>query len=373
MADKQCSGVAGKDSAKSSTSKSRKHESKQTPSSADSNNNDKTNPVSDCSTSATGLQMQTIINCLKSVQETQATFLKRLTDVEQKTSDYSYDESYEEFDPTVYLDEEEYEPPEKRMREDSTAESSAASNSRFAALANKFKSEEIVADSIDPILAKSVTDMFRKGMPEELYDKMTKDDACPRPSNCDGLVVVKLDKLIWDVVSPQGRNNDKKMQAIEKSIVKAGVCLTKTMEGIAKLETDCKNSDKNIDMSSILDGCNDALALLGQANLQVNMTRRDFLKPDLRDEYKHLCNHSLPFTDCLFGDDVSKTAREIEECNKMGTRMQFAYPVRARRGRFLLRNRYPVGRRPFGQSLGRGIGSNMASSKNFHRRGAARK
>ena len=43
------------------------------------------------------------------------------------------------------------------------------------------------------------------------------------------------------------------------------------------------------------------------------MTRRYFLKPEIKEDYVHLCNHKFPFTSELFGDDVSKTAREIED------------------------------------------------------------
>ena len=53
------------------------------------------------------------------------------------------------------------------------------------------------------------------------------------------------------------------------------------------------------------------------------MLRRDLLKPELRNEYNHLCTHSLPYTNQLFGDDVSKTAKEIEECSKMGYKLQY--------------------------------------------------
>jgi hypothetical protein len=57
-----------------------------------------------------------------------------------------------------------------------------------------------------------------------------------------------------------------------------------------------------------------ALALLGHSNRQMNMTRRDLIKPDLSYDYLHLCAHSLPYTDMLFGGDVSKSIRDIESC-----------------------------------------------------------
>jgi hypothetical protein len=65
------------------------------------------------------------------------------------------------------------------------------------------------------------------------------------------------------------------MQNIEKTLVKAATILTKVVDKMAKLDTD---QDEN---SEVLDNCNDTIALLGHANRQINLARRDFMKPDL--------------------------------------------------------------------------------------------
>ncbi|KAH3837589.1 hypothetical protein DPMN_110985 [Dreissena polymorpha] len=63
--------------------------------------------------------------------------------------------------------------------------------------------------------------------------KTVKDENCPRPGNCDGLMVAKMNKLVWDVMSPQTRSNEKKMQQIATSIVKAGIFLTKNYDDVS--------------------------------------------------------------------------------------------------------------------------------------------
>ncbi|KAH3775300.1 hypothetical protein DPMN_176701 [Dreissena polymorpha] len=55
-------------------------------------------------------------------------------------------------------------------------------------------------------------------------------------------------------------------------------------------------------------------------NRQINLTREDFLRPELNAEYSHLCNHSRPVISYLFGDDVSKSARELEDSAKITNR-----------------------------------------------------
>ena len=88
-----------------------------------------------------------------------------------------------------------------------------------------------------------------------------------------------------------------------------------------------KNDGTN--MNEYFDKCNDVLAPLGHASRHIHTTRRDFRKPELMSENLHLCSHSVPFTKWLFGDDVSKTAKDIEDCSKIGNKLRFG---RARGG-----------------------------------------
>lgn len=105
------------------------------------------------------------------------------------------------------------------------------------------------------------------------------------------------------------------------------------------------------------------------------------MKPELNDEYAHLCNHSLLYTNYLFGDDVSKTAKEIEYTAKISNKLHRSYRggYRARplargprfrgRGRRLYRgtpaNRY----HPYGFG---GSSSSYQGPKNFPRRGESK-
>ena len=53
-------------------------------------------------------------------------------------------------------------------------------------------------------------------------------------------------------------------------------------------------------------------------------------------EYHYLCSPSQKYTDLLYGDDVSKHVKEIQDINRMGSRMRGRYPVVCARGRFPL-------------------------------------
>ena len=234
-------------------------------------------------------------------------------------------------------------------------------------MAKKFRAVEHVDKDVDSTPALNVKELFHKGIDADRYKELMKDENDARPENCEGLTVVKTNRLIWDAVSHNARLNDKKLQNIELSVVKAATILTKTVNNMATLEKDCQ------EFSPLIDSCNNVLALLGHTNRQINLARKDFLKPELKYKYAHMCNHSVPFTSELFRDDVSKQAREIEDINKLGTWIQkgafFEGPGREGfRGHFRTRGRWlSVRGKPYNPGYGYTNQSNL--SKNQSRRG----
>ena len=123
--------------------------------------------------------------------------------------------------------------------------------------------------------------------------------------------MVRTNQLVWDLIAPSTQQIDKKLQYIKKSVITSAIIMTRT--DMAKDES-CGNSQW-------IDNYNDSLALLGHCNRQINLLRRDLIKPDLCWDSVHLCAHSLPYINFLFGDDVSKSAKEIETCNILGSRI----------------------------------------------------
>ena len=253
----------------------------------------------------------------------------------------------------------------------------AVVDSRFSSLAKRFKGQEVTDKDLDSVLSSNITDLFRKGMEEEQYNELLKDDKLSRPPNCEGLSVVKCNQLVWDLISPNAHTTDKKLQNIEISVVKSATILAKMVDKTAKIEKQIKEKESD-DISYIIDHSNDAIALLGHANRQINLLRKDLLRPEHKNEYSHLCNHTVPYTCQLFGDDVSKAAKEIEDAAEIGNKMQYGQyrgGFRGSRGGFHGRLRV----RPWSRGFGRGrsfYGAHSSQSggdpKNMPRRGSLR-
>lgn len=49
------------------------------------------------------------------------------------------------------------------------------------------------------------------------------------------------------------------------------------------------------------------------------------MKSDLKQDYLHLCSTTVPFTDYLFEDDVSKTVKDIQEVNREGQKISTSW------------------------------------------------
>ena len=244
-------------------------------------------------------------------------------------------------------------------------------NSRFKSMAKRFKSVEQCDTNIDETLALNLTELFRNGIDEDRYEELIKSEAKSRPENCEGLVPVKMNQLIWDAVSTQARGTDRKLQNIETSVVKAASVLAKVVDKMAKMEADLANSL----FGPMIDQCDDVFALLGHANRPINLARKDFLRPELNRDYSHLCSYLRPYTSQLFGDDVSKSARELEDCSKISNKMFQNKPFRGgptrrrmTRGAFRFRGGYTRGAR----GAAAGAASGGQEPKNYQRRGGNR-
>ena len=98
---------------------------------------------------------------------------------------------------------------------------------------------------------------------------------------------------------------DSNMQEIQDAVVKSAIIITKVLVSCSDI----------IPPDKIESGA-DALGLLGQANKLINVRRRELHKSNLNKDYHYFCASSHKYTDLLYGDDISKNVKEIQDVNK---------------------------------------------------------
>ena len=74
-------------------------------------------------------------------------------------------------------------------------------------------------------------------------------------------------------------------------------------------------------MSEFLQLSRDSLVLLGHSVNEIYIKRHELIKPDLNGQFRQLWNSHNPVTKLFFGDDLSKSVKEISETNKVGVKV----------------------------------------------------
>ena len=201
-------------------------------------------------------------------------------------------------------------------------------------LADEFSVLEKTSPAIDANLAEKVKSL--------LTEKLTKEKLAEvqnkylRPENCTNLVAPKINKQIWQQLRQETRNNDSAFQ-------KAQSLLLSGLYAVLQLCNSANGDQRNV--------LTHTAVLLLSANRELNLKRRDLIRPDLKKQYSPLCNPSTALSTFLFGDDLNKEVEELTKSQKLSNkvtpkRRMEPYKVPASRG--------VRGRGPFSQSAGRG-------------------
>ena len=199
------------------------------------------------------------------------------------------------------------EPPAKRQK---AADSSPAIIEK---LTKDLALEDEKGPDINVQLAGLVHKLLREAKPNETKLNELKKQYIP-PNNCEGLSETRVNANIWNNLGETARSNDLKLQKVQKYLVKGMTALVTVIDKLIKDEAKSSNDDN---ISSLMD----AVILLSNANTEVNLRRRERLKPELHPSYRHLCNPSNPITSQLFGDDLPKAVKDIAEANKISSKL----------------------------------------------------
>ena len=217
------------------------------------------------------------------------------------STSYDYDESYGNFDNAGYYEEEivtvQSEASPKRPADE-------VEDNVFAPYLKKFKKQDSVDKDVALPLADIVNNAFREGMPDDVYNELTK--GISRPGNCITLKETRVNQGVWSVLKPNTQTEDSKMRGVQNAVVKATINLTKMLDAGAS------SFDQKL-----MDWGTDAIAILGQANKWLNVRRKELHKRDMDPKLHYLCSSSLQSTDQLYGDSIIKDIKDAQEFNKI--------------------------------------------------------
>ncbi|XP_050706773.1 uncharacterized protein LOC126992160 [Eriocheir sinensis] len=179
-----------------------------------------------------------------------------------------------------------------------------------------------VSVDIDKQVADMVNHVFDNGLRDEEYKEILDDDSARRPGNCHALAPVDCNSQVLDALKADAKKGDFRMKEVSKDIIKAATILTKSLTVLDRIAQDGRP-----DVAHEVGMLNGALALLGHANHRNNLTRRFVIKREINQRYSHLCSDKVPMTRFVFGDDVSQSAKNIEDSEKLKTKIIMKKPL----------------------------------------------
>ena len=83
------------------------------------------------------------------------------------------------------------------------------------------------------------------------------------------------------------------------------------------------NTPGKIHLTGALRKLLDAVTLTGLAQQDLYLKRRELVKPDMNPEYRQLCSSHVAVTTLLFGDDLPKSIKDLNETNQVAGKLGF--------------------------------------------------
>lgn len=106
------------------------------------------------------------------------------------------------------------------------------------------------------------------------------------------------------------------MQKLETNLLRSMIPIVKVADKLLELRSNSKSAWESYVSDSI-----------NEFNLkQGELIKRD-LNGDPNDKFKQLCSSQNPVTKGLFGDDLPKSVKEINETNKVDVKVSSKYPA----------------------------------------------
>ena len=172
-----------------------------------------------------------------------------------------------------------------------------APKSSFDTLAEEFSTADKMSAPVDAKLATLIEELIKGNLPKAKLEQLV--EKYPRPENCKMLVSQKVNRAIWNQLSPNTKSSDRALQKAQQLFI-FSIYAT-----IDELKATLAHSL--------------VLALAG--NRELNLRRRESLKLDLNAQFASLCNQTTPIMSELFGDDLAKEIDEVSRANKLSRKL----------------------------------------------------
>ena len=176
-----------------------------------------------------------------------------------------------------------------------------------------FEGDEETGPDVMPSLANYISQCTQKRIDRDHLSTLRQ--RCLRPSNCTPLIVPKVNPGIWKELDRSYRTRDIHLQNTQELLGKGLTAVVLAKDKLLKTTGQTGHGiDQSHEVNSLL---STALAVLGNAFLDMSQRRRETMRPGINRRYQSLCNQSVPITQQLFGDNIQEAIKEINDMAKL--------------------------------------------------------
>ena len=208
-----------------------------------------------------------------------------------------------------------------------------------------------------------VNSLLKEGLSK---DQLAMKKEYLKPENCPMLEAPKVNTMLWGQLKQEPKNLDLSLQKGQGHLMSSLYALLKV----------CNQLIDKADSKEMLTMLTHAVVLSLSANRQLNLSRRELVRPHLNKNYQALCNPAVPITTNLFGDDLNKQVDDLTKANKIGLKVQGSGKQRfhpyGRGSRARGRYRQNYGGRGRSSTATEGRGSFLGSGRGGYSRRPAR-
>lgn len=198
---------------------------------------------------------------------------------------------------------------------------------------NIFEDSEKFGSEVHDSIAKIVDAVIRKKSDVTTFIKMEDNKI---PSNCKGLNPAVINPEIWQNLDRRARGQDLMFQIVQK-LLGQGIVPILRMANLLK--------EKKVDHKLFKELTSRAIIILCNTFFELSVRRRMLLRPQIDRRFQQLINRNEPVgIECLFGDEVSKRLRDINEAHKLNRSLSNSKNFRRPAAQNYYRGRYTFNR-----------------------------
>ena len=159
---------------------------------------------------------------------------------------------------------------------------------------------------------------------EEVKTELCKPS---HPSNAPALIPTKINEAIFCSLSPQALSKDMPSHFIQNAFMKTAQPVAIVWDTLIQLENFLKAShtpmlhkfsdNLTVDFQILCKHLDQALCLLGIANSQMVVHRKDTLSQFLNKDFKKICKKHIAFDQWMFGSNLKNLLEDTARVNRL--------------------------------------------------------